>query len=145
MKYILFIIAVVGIKYSSSQTSLDLKEHLINGVEEFKSENYEEASMSFSEGNSLEGYEDIATYNRALSLLVSENFEDASKAFSQAIEMSDNPFIKSRSHYNTGNIELLKDQPDLEKAINSYKKALRIDPNLESARKNLALAYVAHM
>ena len=53
MKYILFIIAVLGIKYSSAQTSLDLKEHIINGVEEFKSENYEEASMSFSEGNSL--------------------------------------------------------------------------------------------
>ena len=120
MKYILFILAVVGFGYSSAQTSLELKEHLINGVEEFKSDNYEEASMSFSEGKSLEGYEDIATYNKALSLLVSENLEDASKAFSQAIEMSDNPFIKSRSHYNTGNIELLKDQPDIEEAINSY-------------------------
>ena len=97
--------------------------------------------MSFFEGNTLEDYEDIATYNRALSLLVSNNLEDATNEFSQAMEMSDDPFIKSRSHYNTGNIELLKDQPDLEKAINSYKKALRIDPNLESARKNLALAY----
>ena len=44
--------------------------------------------MSFSEGNSLEGYEDGRNSNRALSLLVSETPLKISKAFSQAIEMS---------------------------------------------------------
>ena len=56
---------------------LKLKGHLIDGVDQFNSEEYEEASMSFAKGGSLEGYEDIAIYNRALSLLKSENLEDA--------------------------------------------------------------------
>lgn len=71
-----------------AQDDLQLKGHLIAGVDKFKSENYEDASMSFATGGSLEGYEDIATYNRGLSLLASENLEDAGVAFSSAIETS---------------------------------------------------------
>ena len=46
--------------------------------------------------------------------------------------------IKSRSWYNQGNIALMSEQPDPETAIDAYKAALRIDPNYESARRNLA-------
>ena len=76
-----------------SQNDLKLKGHLIDGVDSFKSEEYNEASMSFASGGSLEGYEDIATYNRGLSLLASKNLSDANSAFSNAIENTENPMI----------------------------------------------------
>ena len=74
-----------------SQNDLKLKGHLIDGVESFKSEEYNEASISFDSGGSLEGYEDIATYNKGLSLLASKNLSDANSAFSNAIENTENP------------------------------------------------------
>ena len=124
-----------------SQNDLKLKGHLINGVDSFKSEEYNEASMSFASGGSLEGYEDIATYNRGLSLLASKNLSDANSAFSNAIENTKNPMIKSRSWYNMGNVALMDSIPEPETAIEAYKSALRIDPSYEEARHNLAVAY----
>ena len=84
MKKFLYIVALLMPGLALAQNDLKLKGHLIDGVESFKSEEFEGASMSFASGESLEGYEDIATYNRALSLLASENLEDASAAFSKS-------------------------------------------------------------
>ena len=141
MKSILYIVAIVLPGLALAQNDLKLKGHLIDGVDKFKSEEYDGASMSFASGESLEGYEDIAVYNRALSLLASENLEDAEAAFSNALENTDSPMIKSRSWYNKGNLALMNEQPDPETAIEAYKSALRIDPNYQAARHNLAVAY----
>ena len=48
---------------SLSQTNMELKKKLIDGVEQFRGSELEKATMSFASGSNLEGYEDIATYN----------------------------------------------------------------------------------
>lgn len=141
MKSVLYILAIVLPGLALAQNDLTLKGHLIDGVDKFKSQEYDGASMSFASGEGLKDYEDIATYNRALSLLASENLEDAGTAFSNAIENTESPMIKSRSWYNKGNLALMNEQPDPETAIEAYKSALRIDPDYQAARHNLAVAY----
>jgi type IV secretory pathway VirB10-like protein len=141
MKSILYIVALILPGLALAQNDLKLKGHLIDGVDKFKSQEYDGASMSFASGESLKDYEDIATYNRALSLLASENLEDANTAFSNALENTESPMIKSRSWYNKGNLALMSEQPDPETAIDAYKSALRIDPGYQEARHNLAVAY----
>ena len=53
------ILGVLG----QTQSAIDLKGHLINGVSQFSSGEFSEATTSFSNGSTLEEFEDIAAYN----------------------------------------------------------------------------------
>ena len=137
--YIIVMIWGLAPILSIAQTNMELKEKLIDGVEQFRGSELEKATMSFASGSSLEGYEDIATYNRGRSLLEAKQFEDASNVFSEVIEMSENSDIIANSWYNKGNISLMNSDPS--SAIDAYKSALRNNPNFPEARHNLANAY----
>ena len=135
-------IILISILFSSSkilgQTDLDLKQHLINGVSSFEESMNEDAAQSFSNGSTLENYEDIAAYNLGRSLMETEDLEGASSAFKQAIASSENNDLISNAWYNSGNIALNSDDPST--AIEAYKSSLRLNPDFANARHNLAIA-----
>tara|TARA_B100000767_G_C19770655_1_gene539758 strand:+ start:1956 stop:2753 length:798 start_codon:yes stop_codon:yes gene_type:complete len=146
MKYARYIIwnavILISILFSSSkvfgQTDLELKQHLINGVSSFEENMNEDAANSFSNGSTLENYEDIAAYNLGRSLMETEDLEGAASAFKQAIASSENKDIISNAWYNSGNIALKSNDPST--AVEAYKSALRVKPDFENARHNLAIA-----
>lgn len=121
------------------QTNLELKKHLIDGVEAFRKTDLESAANSFAAGEKLEGFEDIAAYNRGRALMDTENHDEALSAFKTAITNSENSKLKSRSWYNSGNLNLMKGE--IETAIENYKNSLREDPTFDGARNNLSEAY----
>ena len=133
----LLISPILGVSGQTS-TSLDLKEHLINGVSQFSSGEFSEATNSFSNGSTLEKFEDIAAYNLGRTLMETEDLEGATSAFQQAIASSENSKLKSKAWYNTGNIALQSQDP--EAAVNAYKSALRNSASNSEARHNLAIA-----
>ena len=79
------LIILISILVSSfevlGQTDLDLKQHLINGVSSFENNMNEDAANSFSNGSTLNDYEDIAAYNLGRSLMETEDLEGATSAF----------------------------------------------------------------
>ena len=121
------------------QTNLELKKKLIDGVNSFNEAELESAANSFAEGGELEGYEDIAAYNRGRALMETENREEALGAFKNAIDKSENSVLKSRAWYNSGNLNLMNGE--IETAIDNYKSALREEPSFAEARNNLSEAY----
>jgi Ca-activated chloride channel family protein len=133
----LLISPILGVLGQTS-SSLDLKEHLINGVSQFSSGEFSEATNSFSNGSTLEKFEDIAAYNLGRTLMETEDLEGATSAFQQAIASSENSKLKSKAWYNTGNIALQSQDP--EAAVNAYKSALRNSASNSEARHNLAIA-----
>ena len=128
------ILGVLG----QTQSAIDLKGHLINGVSQFSSGEFSEATTSFSNGSTLEKFEDIAAYNLGRTLMETEDLEGATSAFQQAIASSENSELKSNAWYNTGNIALQSQDP--EAAVNAYKSALRNSSTNNEARHNLAIA-----
>ena len=135
-------ILLFSILFSSSkvqgQTDMELKQHLINGVSSFEGNMDEAAASSFSNGSTLENYEDIAAYNLGRSLMETEDLEGASSAFKQAIASSENNELISNAWYNSGNIALNSDDPST--AVEAYKSSLRLNPDFDNARHNLAIA-----
>ena len=121
------------------QTNLELKKKLIDGVNSFNEAELESAANSFAEGGELEGYEDIAAYNRGRALMETENKEEALGAFKNAIDKSENSVLKSHAWYNSGNLNLMNGE--IETAIDNYKSALREEPSFAEARNNLSEAY----
>jgi Ca-activated chloride channel family protein len=146
MKYARYIIwnavILISILFSSpkvfGQTDLELKQHLINGISSFEENMNEDAANSFSNGSTLENYEDIAAYNLGRSLMETEDLEGAASAFKQAIASSENNQLISNAWYNSGNIALNSDDPST--AIEAYKSSLRLNPDFANARHNLAIA-----
>ena len=136
------LIILISILVSSfevlGQTDLVLKQHLINGVSSFENNMNEDAANSFSNGSTLNDYEDIAAYNLGRSLMETEDLEGATSAFMQAISSSENNDLISNAWYNSGNIALNSDDPAT--AIEAYKSSLRLNPNFSDARHNLAIA-----
>ena len=136
------LIILISILVSSfevlGQTDLDLKQHLINGVSSFENNMNEDAANSFSNGSTLNDYEDIAAYNLGRSLMETEDLEGATSAFMQAISSSENNDLISNAWYNSGNIALNSDDPAT--AIEAYKSSLRLNPDFSDARHNLAIA-----
>ena len=139
---ILNAIILISILFPSSkalgQTDLELKQHLINGMSSFEEHMNEDAASSFSNGSTLENYEDIAAYNLGRSLMETEDLEGAASAFKQAIASSENNQLISNAWYNSGNIALISDDPST--AVEAYKSSLRLNPDFANARHNLAIA-----
>ena len=133
----LLLSAILGV-LGQTQSAIDLKGHLINGVSQFSSGEFSEATTSFSNGSTLEEFEDIAAYNLGRTLMETEDLEGATSAFQQAIASSENSKLKSNAWYNTGNIALQSQDP--EAAVNAYKSALRNSSTNNEARHNLAIA-----
>ena len=146
MKYARYIIwnavILISILFSSpkvfGQTDLELKQYLINGVSSFEENMNEDAANSFSNGSTLENYEDIAAYNLGRSLMETEDLEGAASAFKQAIASSENNELISNAWYNSGNIALNSDDPST--AVEAYKSSLRLNPDFANARHNLTIA-----
>lgn len=101
-------------------------------LEDGKKENSELAKLHFNKGTAdfkqaEESADDAAK---------KELYEKAAENFRKGTGSSDRA-LRSKSHYNLGNTQFR--QGKLKDAVESYKRSLRADPKLTSARKNLDL------
>jgi len=78
------------------------------------------------------------TFNQGNSRYQQQAFDEAMAFWNDVAAQDD---IARDAHYNIGNA--LLQQGELPAAINSYKKALRIDPSFLDAQHNLSLALMA--
>ena len=88
-----------------------------------------------------------AYFNLGDTYLAKKNPNAAMLQFKQAIRFEKNPQIKSMAYHNMGyinqktalNAPIMQRQQLLQQAIDNYKNALRLNPNSEHSRYNLAL------
>lgn len=77
-------------------------------------------------------------YNLANSIYQQQRYDEAAKQYGDIAAKTQDNKLKFNSLYNKGNAHFWKKEYD--KAIDSYKNALRMNPNDMDAKKNLALA-----
>ena len=109
------------------------------GIESYSQKNYEESVKHFTDALIERPNSPELRYNLGTALSeIGEKKDEALKELSIAAETTDNPELSASAHYNMGNKLLLSG--DLEKSINEYKKALKLDQNSKDIRYNLELA-----
>jgi len=108
------------------------------GNRAYRDQQFNEAELNYrkaleSNSNSFRGNFNLgnATYRQ-------ENFEEAASAFQRAIANQTDKKALSKAFYNYGNSLLLNKQ--IPESIEAYKNALRLNPDDEDARYNLAFA-----
>ena len=130
---------------------------ILFSIHSFAQENERAGRKLLSEGNtfydkgkyneSIERYQDAiriapenayALYNLANTYYRTEKFEDAVSLYESYLAQISDENIKARGLHNMGNAFLMMN--DLEKSIESYKNALKLNPGDEDTRYNLAYA-----
>jgi tetratricopeptide (TPR) repeat protein len=128
-----FILSVNIFAQSSSQL-------LNKGNKKYGEGKYNEAEILFRRAlESNDKWVKEAMYNMANSLYKQNNYEEAEKIYSQIASNSAlNNNQKSQLFHNLGNSQLLQEK--YKESIDSYKKALRINPTDEDTRYNISYA-----
>lgn len=114
------------------------RRYIRKGNDAFERGNYVESEVEYR--RSLEKKPDSyeAAFNLAGALYKQERYADAQNIYQQLAADSSRTENAAMSHYNNGNTEF--QQKKYQEAIEAYKNALRLNPDDQQAKFNLAYA-----
>lgn len=127
------------------------RNHITKGNKLYEEGKYQEALKQYKEALEENPSSQVGRYNMALSeIRIGSNPNDTSQAAKRILDSgvknmeqvanigSKRPFLSSKANYNLGNVAF--NSEDYKKAVEYYKKSLRLNPNDEDARRNLRIA-----
>jgi Ca-activated chloride channel homolog len=137
MKIVAYIM-LVGIIAFQSASAQQERSHIRHGVRDYQKSDYGNAEVNFRKALEENQKSFEALYNTGNALYKQDKSEDAATIYKQLLDAESDKNRKADLYYNLGN-SLLKNQ-DYQGSIGAYQNALRINPNDEDARYNLAYA-----
>ena len=135
MKYLLLMVLIFGPFLSKAQNAT---ESILRGNQYYQSGEFNLAEVEYRKALQYEADNDKAKYNLANALQRQNKFDEAAKLLDDLAGSTKNNSVKSSAYYNQG-VAYTKMQ-NLDASIESYKKALRINPADQEARENLEKA-----
>jgi Ca-activated chloride channel homolog len=131
---ILGVLSIFSINATHAQSS---HKHLREGDGAYLRKNYKQAELSYRNAQEAErSYK--GSFNLGNSLYMQQRHDDALQIYDDVAKRAIDNDMRSQAYYNQGNTHIHKSEYD--KAIESYKQSLRLNPNDEDAKKNLAFA-----
>ena len=115
-----------------------VNNHIYDGNQLAKESVFDTAEMSYRKALSKAPEKPEALYNLGNTHYKEKNFEEAKQRYFQTQKFSENKSSKHHAFHNMGNVFM--QQKDYAKAVESYKNALRNNPEDEQTRYNYALA-----
>ncbi len=134
-KLVILLILVLGSTQLSAQSD---KKLIRKGNKDFENSEYQQAEKNYSKALETNPSSNNAAFNLGASRYVQENFEEAAKDFDKAASMSIKTEKEAEALYNLGNS--LMSLEKYQESIEAYKQVLRLQPENENARYNLAYA-----
>ena len=100
--------------------------------------NYAEAQSVYQKALGINNINPIGYFNHGDALMQNKKYEEARKQFQAGIQLSSEKDFKAKSFHNIGNSFV--EEKKWEEAIDAYKKSLRLNPNDQDTKYNLAYA-----
>jgi len=114
------------------------RKHIREGYKAYMDEEFNEAEIGFRKAEEANKDSYIARYNTSTALYQQENMEESGKRFAELIAEAPDDSEEAKLLHNLGNV-LLNGQK-YQEAAEAYKKSLRLNPEDEDTRYNLAYA-----
>ena len=108
------------------------------GVEKYQESQYSDAEVNFRKALDAKPSLYEGEYNIANTLYKQKKYEEAANEYENLIQSTNDPKKKADLLHNLGNSRLMAQQYD--KGIDAYKNALRLRPEDDDTRYNLAYA-----
>jgi Ca-activated chloride channel family protein len=135
MKTPVFILTIFISSFALSQNAM---ESILKGNRLYQQSQFDLAEAQYRKALEYEPENEKAKYNLANALQRQNKYDEAAKLLEDLGENSKDNSIKSAACYNQG-VAYTK-MKNLDSSIESYKKALRLNPNDKEARENLEKA-----
>ncbi len=133
----IYIIGIFLVQFSLLH-SQNMRKLNREGVAAYKDSAYTEAELYFRKAREADSTALASAYNIANTLYKQEKYEEAGKLFQDLAASTEENTYLSMIHHNLGN-SYLRNQ-NYEKSIEAYKNALRLSPEDDETRYNLAYA-----
>lgn len=108
------------------------------GNDAYEQGNYGNAQVAYEKALNKKAESFKAQFNQADALYKNQEYEKAAGQFGQLAARTNNTGLKAKAYHNLGNAHLKNKKID--KSIQAYKNALRLNPNDGETRYNLAYA-----
>jgi tetratricopeptide (TPR) repeat protein len=116
----------------------EVRKELKKGNKEYKQEKYTEAEINYRKALELNARSKDAAYNLGNSLYKQSKFEEAMQQYQAALTQEKDKNFAAAGWHNIGNIFM--NNKEYQKSVDAYKQSLRLNPNDDETRYNLALA-----
>lgn len=133
---LLFVILIMNL--SLSGITQNAAQSIIKGNQFYQQSQFDLAETQYRKALEYEPENEKAKYNLANALQRQTKYDEAAKLLEDLVGSSKENSIKSAAYYNQG-VAYTK-MKNLDASIESYKKALRLNPNDQEARENLEKA-----
>ena len=135
LRILLFVLCLLSFipSYSQSERSL-----VRRGNRDIEKERYHDAEIKYRKALEENRLMEEAGFNLGNSLYLQDKYQEADSQYFDIASRAKNDSLKEASYYNLGNSLYKSEQYD--GAVQAYKQALRINPDDEDARYNLAMA-----
>lgn len=137
LKQFLFIIITLSLTTSVAFSQQENPE-IRRGVREYKAENFQEAELNFRKALEANPQSEKALYNLANALYKQGRYDEAANILKGLVHMDLPENKKADVYHNLGNASI-GDQK-IQEGIDAYKNVLRLRPDDNDARQNLAIA-----
>jgi Ca-activated chloride channel homolog len=135
MKIVLSILTIFLSAYGFTQNAT---ESILKGNKLYQQSQFDLAEAQYRKALEYDPDNEKAKYNLANSLQKQNKYDEAAKLLEDLGGSSKDNSVKSAAYYNQG-VAYTK-MKNLDSSIDSYKKALRLNPNDKEARENLEKA-----
>jgi Ca-activated chloride channel homolog len=132
------IISILTVFIMTNSFGQNERKMVREGVKDYQNEKFTQAEVQFRKALDEKPGLYEAEYNIANSLYKQKKYEEAAKEYDKLLQKSDDPKKRADLYHNLGNSQLMAQQ--YEKGIEAYKNSLRIRPEDEDTRYNLAYA-----
>lgn len=124
-----------------SASAQNFRQRVEEGNEHYQKEAYDEAELSYRKALNMEETKHLAKaeYNLGAALLRQKRYGEGREALERSIQQSgDQAGLQAKAWHNIGNSYL--EEENWQQAAESFKKALRANPQDDESRYNLARA-----
>ena len=135
MKQILFLMMILSVSVGLSQTETS---HFRKGNDLYNSGKFTESEIEYRKGLAKKQDSWTGKFNLADALYKQNKYKEASVILDSLSKSTKNNKQLSSVYHNMGNAQLKN--KDYEQSVESFKKALKLDPKAEDSRYNLSYA-----
>jgi Ca-activated chloride channel family protein len=114
------------------------RKYIRDGYKAYMNEEYNEAEVNFRKAEEEKGDSYIARYNTSTALYQQNKLEESGKRFAELLQETSDPDEQARLLHNIGNV--MVEGQEYQKAVDAYKRSLKLNPEDEGTRYNLAYA-----
>jgi tetratricopeptide (TPR) repeat protein len=133
------LLILLAVLYFESAIAQNERRALMDANETYRQQKFEDAETRYKNANpGNQRLKEIAAFNLADAQYRLGKFDEAAEGFGKIAMESENKDLQVKAYHNEGNSYIAK--KDYGKAVESYKNALRLNPEAEDTRYNLAYA-----